>query len=308
MHNDADANLDRRLPKQHGAFSRQQALDAGFAERAIDRRLANGTWRRLDQSVYGHPAYDHTWEQRCVAAVLGERHAVLDGATAAAIYEVPGFAKGAVRITVPPGKPHRSSLARVRRSMLIDPCVHRGFRVNAVPFVLVELASAIGRVRLERATEDAVLLGLTTMDLLVGWTEALSGSRRPGLGQLRAIVQERADGFVPPASELEALLFSALACPDIPTIVRQAPFPWSPGGAERVDAFIPQWGILLEADGRRWHARLQTMESDRRRDQEAVRRGFQPLRFGWRDLQDDPRRVRDIVVETGRRRAHLAVA
>ena len=144
-----------------------------------------------------------------------------------------------------------------------------------------------------------MLRRLTTFDAVDAVSTRLASSRRPGIGKLRTLLDDRRDGFAPSESELEALLFAAVADPRIPPVRRQMPFPWSPAGSHRVDGFIEEWGLLLEADGRRWHARLATMESDRRRDQEAVRRGYRTLRFGWTDLRDDASRVRDVVISAG---------
>src|SRR5262249_36268771 len=136
----------------------------------------------------------------------------------------------------------------------------------------------------------------------------LAHSRRPGIATLRSILEQRGDGAVPAESELEAMLFAALDDPRVPPITRQAPFPWSPNDPQRVDGFIEPWAMLVEADGRRWAAGLRSMDTDRRGDQEAIRRGYQPLRFGWVDLRDDPARVREIVLEAGQLAARRASA
>jgi hypothetical protein len=41
-----------QLQHQAGVVSRQQALDAGFAEKAIEWRLRRGTWQRLHAGAY----------------------------------------------------------------------------------------------------------------------------------------------------------------------------------------------------------------------------------------------------------------
>jgi hypothetical protein len=302
MSRDIDAALDRLVSRQYGAFSRGQAVTLGFTRRMVDGRLTSGRWRRLDEAVYAHAAYRHTWEQRCIAAVLGKPAAVLGGKTAAVVYELPDFRPGPVQLTARPDTHHGSRLARVRRSWLIEPHRFRGFRVNALPITLVELAPLVSRERLDRAVEDAVLRGLTSMDAMADWCSFLADSRRPGLARLRSIVRTRGDGFVPAESELEAMLFAALDDPRIPPVTRQAPFPWAIEDPQRVDGFLEAWGILLEADGRRWHARLESMERDRCRDQEAVRHGYLPLRFGWVELKNDPARVRSIVLDAGSHR------
>jgi very-short-patch-repair endonuclease len=46
--------------------------------------------------------------------------------------------------------------------------------------------------------------------------------------------------------------------------------------------------IILEADGRTWHARQQAFRRDRQRDNEAARVGWQTLRFPWEEVVHDP--------------------
>ena len=41
----------------------------------------------------------------------------------------------------------------------------------------------------------------------------------------------------------------------------------------------PDWNLVIEADGRNWHARVEDFEEDRRRDNELATRGIQVLRF-----------------------------
>lgn len=50
----------------------------------------------------------------------------------------------------------------------------------------------------------------------------------------------------------------------------------------------PDWNLVIEADGRNWHARVEDFEEDRRRDNELATRGVQVLRFTYRMLKADP--------------------
>jgi very-short-patch-repair endonuclease len=60
--------------------------------------------------------------------------------------------------------------------------------------------------------------------------------------------------------------------------------------------------VIVEADGRTWHTRLEDFERDRQRDAEAAAAGFQTLRFTYHQVLHEDRWVRRILIETGARR------
>ena len=122
----------------------------------------------------------------------------------------------------------------------------------------------------------------------------------PGLGRLHPILQERqADAYQPPTSELERHLYRLLDDMSIPPATRQMPFTFDRITAT-VDAYIPAWGLIVEADGRRWHTRKADMERDAMRDNEAAAHGFAVLRFTWRSLTSQPALCLDQLLRTGR--------
>ena len=58
------------------------------------------------------------------------------------------------------------------------------------------------------------------------------------------------------------------------------------------------WALVIEADGRAWHTRVEDFERDRRRDAEAAAAGYLTLRFTHHQLTHEqavgaPRRARD---------------
>lgn len=131
------------------------------------------------------------------------------------------------------------------------------------------------------------------------------GSRRPGLHRIRALAEERrAEGWTPPESELESLLARVLRrLPFAHNVVRQASFPWRTGAANRVDVLIPDHRLIIEADGRRWHTRVQDFDRDRWRDNEATAHGYRTLRFTWVHLHDLADDVVDVILRTTARAA-----
>lgn len=64
--------------------------------------------------------------------------------------------------------------------------------------------------------------------------------------------------------------------------------PWHDGIRGTVDFAWPAERVLLEVDGRRWHAVTQAFEEDRRRDQAALAAGWWPIRAGWQQVTTRP--------------------
>jgi hypothetical protein len=136
-----------------------------------------------------------------------------------------------------------------------------------------------------------------TVDDLVERVQAYEGHRRPGIATLRALVAVRTnEGWVPPATELETLLRQAVAeVPDCPPVLWRVVMPWG-----EVDGMIPDWGIVLEGDGRRWHARVADFERDRWRDNQAAAHGLRFLRFTWTQLNERRAEVVSTITAAGR--------
>ena len=69
---------------------------------------------------------------------------------------------------------------------------------------------------------------------------------------------------------------------------------------------IPAWRLVLEADGRSWHARLEDFDRDRARDNLAVANGYAVLRFTSVHLRRQPETVIQRIADTGRHRRNVA--
>jgi hypothetical protein len=120
---------------------------------------------------------------------------------------------------------------------------------------------------------------------------------------LRALIEERGEeAWTPPESELEVVAGRVLqqVCDGW---VRQFPLPFRGPAAGRVDFALPPEQLLVEADGRRWHTRVEDFDRDRWRDNEATAAGWRVLRFTWVHLTTTPDSVVDLVRRTLRRAA-----
>ena len=154
--------------------------------------------------------------------------------------------------------------------------------------------------RLERAVDDALIANKVTIAELEERLDFYVGTRRPGIPRMRALMGERsADGWVPPESELEALLLRMLErLGDAPRIFRQASLPWRSAQPGRVDVLLPDHRLIIEADGRRWHTRVADFDRDRWRDNQAAAHAHRVLRFTWVHLHDLVDESLDLVRQT----------
>src|ERR671919_1795556 len=117
------------------------------------------------------------------------------------------------------------------------------------------------------------------------------------VSSLGRVLDERGAGPTPPASERERALFAALDAGGLPRPRRQMALP-SRGAIEGlVDAAYPDCRLILESDGRRWHARINDLKRDHERDAEAARVGWQTLRFVYEQIIHDPHEVCAVVAD-----------
>ncbi|MFZ0015533.1 MAG: type IV toxin-antitoxin system AbiEi family antitoxin domain-containing protein [Acidimicrobiia bacterium] len=284
--------INRFAARQHGVFSATQARRAGYDKHAVTRRLASGEWRQFDYRVFGLASAPATWERQLSIAVLSRPSAIVGGASAAFLHGFPGFNKNKPVIVVPGSSNARSSIARVVRAEHFDQLEVvrvRGFETTSVAETLLGLAPDIAGRRLESLIDDLLLSDRARLDDLVAVADREGGRRRRGIVAFRSIVDDRSPAAESKQSSyLERLLERILEDAEgLPRWVREHPF--SIGGHQcRVDVFVPVWNLVIEADGRNWHARVGDFESDRRRDNELAARGIQVVRFTFRMLKNDP--------------------
>jgi very-short-patch-repair endonuclease len=296
---DAIARLSR---KQHGAWSRRQAIARGATPKMIRTRLSNRTWLQLDDGVYGHAAAPATWERSVVAAVLAEPWAVASHRCAAVVHSIIGFRPGRPELTVRPGANARGRLGIVHRGVDVRTTMRRGIPVVTVDQVFVDLAQVVSERRLAAALAGTADREPTVLDGVRDRYCALAPKGGRDLRPLRSVLLRFGAGSAPQPSDLELRLVHALHGARLSTVEVEAPFPGRCSGPQRVDALIPDLALVLEADGRSWHTRTEDFERDRRRDAEAAAAGFQTLRFTWHQLTREPRWVRRILLETAQRR------
>lgn len=287
-------------------FIRAQVVAAGGDDALIRRRLKSGTWVQVARGVYALPGIPSSYLQRLWAAHLtAGLHSVVSHESAAALAALTGFPRKPVVLTVDHPSHLRIPGAFVHQiSDLQSRWVWRlgDLPVTTTARTVVDLASVCSKARLGIVLDDALHARKVSQAAVARCLFEVLRPGKRGLDKLIGLLDERGPGYVPPASELERLLFEALRAGGLPEPVRQFPLPGRGAIEGLVDAAYADAKLILEADGRRWHTRYRDFPRDSLRRNEAARVGWQTLTFLWDELRQDPAGVADTVRDTRHQR------
>lgn len=182
-----------------------------------------------------------------------------------------------------------------------------GFRVSSLERTLLDISGVAPRPVADRALEDALRKGLTTLDRL--WQDLAldGGSGRKGTGPLRAMLEAHDDSTVRTRSVLESKMLRILKRVqeqglEVDHLVTD--------GAARyyLDFAYPAASLGIETHGLRWHFGNQRWQRDLERDRHLARLGWEILYFTWNDVHRNPRTVEEEVRGFLRTRANSAPA
>jgi len=264
----------------------------------IERRLTSGAWLRLDASVYALPSHPFTWERQAMAATLAVEGSALSGPAAAALHGVDGFRRGRLEITVPRARKATTRLAVVRRSDFAQATKVGGIPCLTVAHTVLSLAGRVRPDLLDQAVDHVLGRRQASLAELQDRFAAWAPRRPAGVDGLRRILATKGDAYVPPTSKLERLLRDFVLVEGLPPFVFEHELPWWPGGEARVDAYAPSCTLIVEGDGRGWHARERDFTKDRRRDNLATANGHATLRFTYVDLCNYSNECRELIAQT----------
>lgn len=285
--------------RQHGAFSRSQARAVGFDSSAVLRRLRSGQWAQIDDAVLAVASAPPTWEQTLAAALLSRQKAILTHRTALRLYGVGDFKRSRPVLLVPRTSNVRSAIADLYETDQFDRIASttiEGFRVTTMPETLLLTARDVRGPLLQGLFDEALVSGRLDLGAMAATIDREAGRRTPGTPQLRRLTSSRRPTAPSRSSSyLERLMETLLADNRVPMWTREYPFSLGDVTA-RVDFWIPTARLVVEADGRSWHARWQDMGNDRKRDNALATQGIQVLRYLYDMLTEDPQRCLDEIL------------
>ncbi len=218
--------------------------------------------------------------------------------TAAALWRLPGFLPGPLHVSRAVGRSgSMCSLATVHRTCHLPDghlCTVQGVAVTTVARTIFDLAGVLHPGRTERAFDNALARGLTTVRAVREVVAVLSTRGRAGSAVMRQLLAARVDGYVAPESGLEARFLSIVQAAGLPLPVRQRDV----GGEEwigRVDFLYPDERLVVEIDSDLHHSTLSDEAADAIRDRALHEAGYRVVRIGeqlvWHRPQEVVRRV-----------------
>jgi AbiEi antitoxin C-terminal domain len=191
--------------------------------------------------------------------------AVLSHGSAAALWGF-GTEQGAlIDVSVPSGRRSRRPGIRVHRrteAVLNDITAKEGIPVTSPTQTLIDQATRLGPIQLERAVNEADKLDCVKADVLRSSLDDHCG--QPGVAPLRGLLDPLT--FRLSDSELERLTRHLALATGLPVPETKA---WVNG--YEVDFFWPELGIVLEADGLRYHRTPSQQKRGLERDSRAAR-------------------------------------
>jgi very-short-patch-repair endonuclease len=279
-HPTIDADLHDLARKQHGLVARAQALEHLTAEQ-VRRRLRVGRLEPVRDGIYRVAGSPQSWEQAVMAACLVVPGSAASFRCAAALWQLDGFARDLVEITIPGRERRRLPGVVVHDSQVVGP-LHRA-NVGVIPVTspartLCDLTAVATKWTVEHAVDEALRRKLVTIRMLTRVAESLEGRGRRRCTWMREILEHRSPGYHPGDSDPERRIAALLVRAGLPKPTQQ--YRVRVGGrAIRIDLCYPDAKIAIEYDGWEFHRGRQAFDDDRARANDLVLLGFQVLRF-----------------------------
>jgi hypothetical protein len=271
---------------QHGVLHLEQAMATGMSAKQVYRLAQTAEWSLILPRVLARVGVGDPWTQRVMAACLWcGRGSAASHSTAAALWDLDGCKRGAVELSVH-GRKHTPREWVVVHESIARFAVQRrrGIPATAVARTLIDLGAAVSSGTAERALEDALRRGLTTVHRLQLSVSSEGGRGRRGAATISELLAARVDAPVP-ESELERRLLRLLARAGLPPPEVQVAVETAQGFRARLDFAYPAARVAIEADGYRWHSGREKWQRDRARSNELVKLGWRILHVTWDDVQ-----------------------
>ena len=199
-----------------------------------------------------------------------------------------------IEVIIPASARRRQPGIRARRRELLagEWTEHRGIPVTSPACTLIDLAAVLSAAELEAAVNAADKLDLIDPESLRATLDR--APRRAGVGTLRRLLDRATFALTDSELERRFLPLARAVGLGLP-LTRQ----WIHGF--RVDFVWPDLGLVVEADGLRYHRTAAAQARDRLRDQRLAAAGLTVLRFTHAQVRYEPGHVKRTLAATAAR-------
>lgn len=276
--------------EHHGLFRAADAQARGVSAHRLHTLIDIGWCIRVQTGVYRVHGAPATGKQGILAAVWAHRATAVASTRAAGyLATLKGYRSAKPEVVMAHGANQRGG-PRTHVSLWLPPShitTIDNIPTTTTARTLFDLAGVDPISRVEVALDDALSRRLCTLRQLNKVFFALARRGRRGTAAMRLLLEDRGEGYVPPASELERLARRTFVDAGVPTPAFEVHL----GDDDligRVDCVWREQRLVVELDGQRYHGSHSAREADRRRDNRLVAAGWRVIRITWRDLKDRP--------------------
>jgi len=282
-----DREASELAERQHGVVARSQLLGVGFSARAIEGRLERGILHAVHRGVYavGHRLLG--MDARWMAAVLAcGPSAALSHRSAARLWGLwRGSGTPPIEVTRAKGWRAPAGLSVHRASLPDDErTVVDGIPVTSMPRTIFDLAAVGPKRQVERALNEAEVLGLTDRLSVPDLLERYPGRR--GSVVLRGLLGDDEVVRGVTRNDFEELFVSLVDSYGLPRPRFNADVAVG-GRFFSADCLWAEERLIVELDGRAVHGTARAFEADRERDRLLLAEGWRVMRVTWRQLRDE---------------------
>ena len=204
--------------------------------------------------------------------------AVLSHHTAAELWKIRPKRRGPIHISLPSRRDPRRRGIKVHRRRASDTTRREGIPITTPAQTIIDLAPTLTERQLERTIDEADKLDLVHPEPLRNAAARKAGE---GAAGVRKLLDKRT--FLLTDSGLERLFVPIAAAAGLERPETQVEL-----NGHRVDFFFRDKGIVVEADGGRFHRTPSEQRRDRIRDHAHALAGLTPIRFTHDQIAHEP--------------------
>jgi very-short-patch-repair endonuclease len=285
-----DALIAVLAQRQHGVVARRQLVEHGVGRGAVEARLRRGSLYVIHRGVYavGHCKVTPKGRRMAAALACGDGAVVSHRSAGRCWGLLRGSDGAAIEVTRPRGHGARAGIEMHRASLPDDErTTVDGVPVTTVPRTIFDIAAHGDRRNVERAFHEAEVLGLTDFLSIPDLLDRYPG--HAGVPMLRDLLQIGPGGGATD-NDFEAAFADLIDRHRLPR-PRFNPDLVVAGRHFRPDCAWMTQGVVVELDGRAFHATRHAFEADRARDRIFVANGWRVIRVTWRQLVDSPEAI-----------------